>query len=55
MRTDSTQKLPTAYPAAPSRNARSPASANRRAAQITPTPTATSHSDWYKKAGWKVL
>jgi hypothetical protein len=35
-------------------NVRSPDSANRRAAQITPKPTATSHSDWYKKAGWKV-
>ena len=49
-----TQKPPAAYPAAPSMNVRSPLSANLLAAQITPKPRTTSHSDWYKKAGWKV-
>ena len=53
-RNDSTQKPPTAYPAAHSMNVRSPLSANRPDAQITAKPSATSHSDWYKKAGWKV-
>jgi len=33
---------------------RASGSEKRRAAQITPRPAATSHSDWYKKAGWKV-
>jgi hypothetical protein len=35
-------------------NVRSPLSANLLAAQITVTPSTTSHSDWYKKTGWKV-
>ena len=53
-RSDSTQKPPAAYPAAHSMNVRSPLRANLLAAQITPRPRATSHSDWYRKAGWKV-
>src|ERR1035437_5082087 len=35
-------------------NVRAPLSSNRRAAQITAKPSATSHSDWYKNAGWNV-
>src|SRR5579859_98080 len=45
-------KLPAAYAAAVSRNVRPPDSVSRRAAQITPKPTATSHRAWYRNRGW---
>ncbi len=54
IRADSTHRPPTAYPAAPSMNMRSPLSLNRCAAQITTMPTVTSDSDWYKNTGWNV-